>query len=358
MRRASQISVTDSPKEVNELLVTKSGVSLFKFAQVFAVSPADLILLRNDYPFNSREISIIKKNLIAMRKTLLDRGRVILSITDKLWEAPRSLTESELIKHMRLEEFFADYMPRHEDLVRYASKMSLQGKRGSAINQKSIISLGWGNLVASKGRRIDWQTLGDLYYWFWERVSTYESYEKLRPSEGIEEYLRHQYVRYRWRRKDVLERASKNIRTVFNLISALMSHQFMGNQKEYIREKLNLTESEFPAFFMNFIVDYFLSGREGLTIFSRNQAIADPLYLFMKVRLGKSFAKSPLVRFLSWMFPKGPPSPEGQELPFRSTEIREYFDVAASIYAKNGISVRRPVPLIVFPDRSFFSVSF
>jgi hypothetical protein len=358
MTSSRKIYSSDDPGVVNEILMSKWGVSIFNFAQVFAVSPADLILLRNDYPFSSKEISVIRRNLKAMKEDLLYRGRIISEITNKLWESPKKLSDDELIKYMRLESFFSKYVSNQEKAISYASTMSLHGKRGTAINHKSIIAVGWGNLISGRSRRMDWQTLGDLYYWFWEKVSHYEFYKKLRPSEGIEEYLRHQYVRYRWTRKDVLERAGKNIRVVFNLISNLLSQQFLGNQNEYIKDKLGLNESEFPAFFLNLIVDYSLSGHEGLTIFSRNQAISDPLYLFLKARLGKSVANKAILSFLSWMFPGELPDPKNQELPYRSSEIREYLDIAVNIYRGNRISLKRPVPLIIFPDRSFFSTSF
>ena len=155
-----------------------------------------------------KKLSAIKRNLKAMQDDLIYRGRLILGITNKLWESPRkSMSDEDLIKHMRLERFFKEYIHNHEEAISYASKMSLQGKRGGGINHKSIIAVGWGNLISGKSRRMDWQMLGDLYYWFWGKVCDYSFYNKLKPSEGIEEYLRHQYIRYRWTRGEVLEKA-------------------------------------------------------------------------------------------------------------------------------------------------------
>lgn len=350
----------DSPKNVNAILMDKWRISLFRFAQVFAVSPADLILLRNDYPFSVKEISAIRRNLKAMQDDLLHRGRLILEITNKVRESPRkNMSNEDLIKHMRLERFFNEYIHNHEEAASYASRMSLQGKRGGGINRKSIIAVGWGNLISGKSRRMDWQMLGDLYYWFWRKVSDYGFYESLKPSEGIEEYLRHQYIRYRWTRGEVLEKSGlKNLRAAFGLVSVLLSHQFKRGQEEYLRNKLSISESEFPKFFMNFFIDYFLAGLEGLTIFSRDQAIADPGYKFLDVRLQKPVGSKSVAHFLKWMFPQGISDLEGQELPYRSSEISEYLSYAADLFVGHGISLKRPVPLIIFPDRSFFSTRF
>ena len=349
----------DSPQKVHKLLIDKWGISLFRFAQVFAVSPADLILLRNDYPFSTKELSAIKHNLKTMQDDLIYRGRLILGITNKLWESPRkAMSDEDLIKHMRLERFFKEYIHNHEEAIIYASKMSLKGKRGGSINHKSIIAVGWGNLISGKSRRMDWQMLGDLYYWFWGKVSDYKFYNKLKPSEGIEEYLRHQYGRYRLIQREVPEKAGLNIRAALRIVSALLSHQFMGNHKEYIKKELSLSESEFPKFFMNFIVDYFLAGPEGLTIFSRDQAIADPGYKFLDIRLQKAIVSKSVILFIKWMFPRGIGDLKDPELPYRSSEIREYLSYAASLFVEHRISLKRPVPLIIFPDRSFFSTSF
>jgi len=353
------IQSEDSPQKVHEILVSKWRIGLFRFAQVFAVSPADLALLRNDYPFSTKELSVIKHNLKAMQHDLIYRGRLILGITNKLWESPRiSMSDEDLIKHMRLERFFKEYIHNHEEATRYASKMSLQGKRGGSINHKSIIAVGWGNLISGKSRRMDWQMLGDLYYWFWGKVSDYSFYEKLKPSDGIEEYLRHQYIRYRWTRGEVLKKADLNMRAVLRLVSALFSHQFWGGHKEYIKKTLSLSESELPKFFMNFVINYYLAGLEGLTIFSRDQAIADPGYKFLDVRLQKTVVSKSVILFSKWMFPRGIGDLKNPELPYRSSEIREYLSYAASLFVEHRISLKRPTPLIIFPDRSFFSTSF
>lgn len=359
MRHNCKIYSSDTPQVVNKVLMDKWGISLFRFARVFAVSPADLFLLRNEYPFSSKEINAIKRNLKAMQDDLIYRGRFILGITNKLWESPnKGMTDEELIKHMRLERFFKEYVHNHEEAIGYAAKICLQGKRGSGINRKSIIALGWGNLISGKSRRMDWKMLGDLYYWLWENVADYGFYNKLKPSYGIEEYLRHQYIRHRWTRGEVLEKAGLKIREVFHFVSNLISYQFMGGQEDYLKNKLSLTWSEFPKFFMNFIIDYYLAGREGLTIFFRDQSLADPGYKFLDVRLQKKVGSKSVIRYLKWLLPRGVEFLKDQELPYKSSEIGEYLSYAASLFVEHRINLKHPTPLIIFPDRSFFSTSF
>jgi len=360
MRHSPSILVSDSPRAVNDILIKKWGVGLFRFAQVFAISPADQIILRNDYPFSSRELEVIKRNLSTMQNTLIKRGRSILDITNRLNDRhSKALSDEELIKHMRLERFFGEYIRNHEKAISYSSRMSLQGKRGGGINQKSIVAVGWGNLISGKGRRMDWAMLGDLYYWVWGKVGSHQHYRKLKPSEGIEEYLRHQYIRHRWTGGQPLERAGlKNFRDVINILGTLISHQFIGGREEFLEKNLALSSSEFPKFFMNLFIDYYLAGREGLTLFARDQALADPGYKFIDLLQGRKVGNKLFLRSLEWMFPRGAEDLETIELPYKDTEIAEYLSYAARLYIENRIKLRHPVPLIIFPDRSFFSTCF
>lgn len=360
MSHKPSILASDAPRVVNDVLMKEWGVSLFKFAQVFAVSPADQILLRSNYPFSSRELRAIKRNLAAMQNCLLTRGRSISEITNRIMDPPNKVTsDEELIKRMRLEGFFEKFVHGHEKAIRYATKISLQGKRGGAINQKSIIALGWGNLISCKSRRMDWKTLGDLYYWLWEKVAGHKFYRPIKPSDGIEEYLRHQYIRHRWTQEGVLENAGlKGIGSVIKFLGTLLSHQFMGDHEDYLENKLALPRSRFPKFFMNLFIETVLAGREGLTLFSPNQSLADSGYKFLDLEQGKRVGNRMIYRALAWMIPDESEFSKRQELPYKDTEISEYLRYAANLYTEHGISLKRPAPLIIFPDRSFFSTSF
>ena len=351
-----------SPEEVNNCLLEKWGISLFKFAQVFAVSPADQFLLRTDYPFSSKEIKTIKHHLKAMQGDLIYRGRLIQRITSKFLESPtKSMTDEDLIKHMRLEGFFKEYIRKHEEVIRWAAKVSLHNKKGSRINKKTIIALGWGNLIAGKSRRMDWAMLGELYYWLWEKVSGYGFYREWKPSYGIEEYLRHQYVRYRWTRGDLFDGLGLRKIEIPGFMSKLFSHQFGGDQADLLKKKLSLAPSEFPKFFMNLIVDSFLARREGLTLFSRDQSLADVKYLFLNPRLLNGVVGKVLFRLLKkhgMLLPGAEFLKDGKEISYKFTEIGKYLKYAADLYLENGISLRHPKPLIIFPDKSVFPTSF
>ncbi len=199
MRRNPKISASDLPQVVNNVLINEWGISLFRFAQVFAVSPLDLILQKNSYPFSGREIREIKRLTGKMKADLLKGGRQIRKITKILWDVPEELlSDKELLKEMHLEEFIDKYIHRFDVAIRYIEKISFQGGRGVGLNKKSIIAVGWGFLVSQERRRIDWKLLSELYEWFWDRVSRNKHYADLKPVSGLEEYLRHQYNVHRW----------------------------------------------------------------------------------------------------------------------------------------------------------------
>ncbi len=360
MRRDPSIADTDSPEMVHDVLINKWGIGLFRFAQVFAISPADLLLCRNEYPFSIKEIALIKQNLKIMQETLLQRGRTISEITKKLkGQAGKSMSDEELIRHMRLGKFFRKYVHNQEAAITYAAMMSMHNKRGVAINPKSIIAVGWGNLIAGKNRKMDWQALTRLYGWFWKRVEDFPFYRKLDPSKGIDNYLRTQYFRYRWKRGDILEEASlKNLKEILGLISTLFSHQVLGNKGDYISKKLSVSAPDFPRFFMNFIINSYLAGGEGLTIFSPDQAIADPRYAFLNLSLGRKIGAKWQYRLFEWMLPHGLSFSIAPELPYPNSRIKEYFGHAASLFVENTGSIKHPTPLIIFPDNSSFSASF
>ena len=157
MRNVVNLSIELSPKEVNNRLIDKWGIGVFRFAQVFAVSPIEMFMQRSSYPFTVREIKEIRRTLKKMRDTLFRGARHIREITEKLLEAPgKEISDDELAKEMRLGGYFKKYVHKHEILTRYVEKICLQGKRGVQINRKSIIAIGWGNLVSQGKRRISY----------------------------------------------------------------------------------------------------------------------------------------------------------------------------------------------------------
>jgi hypothetical protein len=354
-----KIPLEDTPKAVNIRLLDKLGISLFKFAQVFAVSPVDQFLMRSDYPFNPQEIKEIRLNLRAMGDYILKRGRSIFKITGRLKEPPTSeISDDELIKLMWLEKFFKEYVRRHRVGLRYIEKVTLHGRRGSGINRRTIIALGWGNMISESGRRIDWKMLSSLYDWLWEKVAPYGFYRYLEAPSGLEEDLKRQYNRYRWPGGAVnyiVEKSKIEESQVLEFLSNFISHQFFGGQEGYFESKISM--DEFPKLFMNFLVDAFLGAREGLALFSRNQSLADPMFLFMYFRLQKMVDEG-LYPDLKGINPAGIVSSKDTDWPYKASEIDELFRVVVSLFLDHKVDLEAPPPLIVFPDRSYFSTSF
>jgi hypothetical protein len=361
MKATDKIFLGDAPKDVNDLLLNKWGISLFRFAQVFAVSPVDQFLMRTDYPFSRQEIKAIRRNLKKMGDDLLERGRFVLRMTQRLGESPiKELSDDQLIKHMGLGEFFNDYIRRHRVALRYCEKVSLQGKRGSSINKKTIIAIGWGNLVSEEDRRINWKLLAQLYDWLWAQVASHKFYNELRPPDSLEEYLRKQYDRYRWAGgvADFIYKKLKVKKTeAFAFFTNFILHQFFGGKEDYLKGKLPISPDQFPKLFQNVIIYAYLAAHEGLTLLSKDQSLADPDFLWLYFRLirlaDENFSFNIGEEILSELgLSKDAP------WPFKSSEIGEYIDLAIKIFLDNKVDLRSPRPLIIFPNKSHFPTSF
>ena len=214
-----------------------------------------------------------------MQRDLFKGARRLREIIYLKLELPgKDISDDELIKEMRLEEYYEKYVHKHEILARYIEKTSLQGKRGVQINKKSIIAVGWGNLVSQESRRIDWKMLGNLYYWFWHRVGSYDFYNELKPVYGIEEYLRHQYMVHRWvggAANYVSNRLQIPISEIQTFVNTLYMQTTVGGIEDYFREKLPMAEGKFRKLFQNIMIDSYLAAAEGLTVFTKNQSFAD-----------------------------------------------------------------------------------
>lgn len=348
----------DSPKAVNSLVSGKWGVSLFRFAQVFAVSPLDLILQRNSYPLSIKEIREIKHVVGKMRADLLKGGRRIRRITNFLWDVPEDkISDVELIKEMRLEEFFSKYIHRFEVVARYLEKTSFQGGRGIGLNKKSIIATGWGYLASQVRRRIDWKLLGELYEWFWNHVRSLKYYADLRPVDELEEYLRHQYNVHRWA-GGALEYLSNKLKIsedeILPFLLSLHIQRIVGGKEDYFKDKLPMSEAKFKRLFLNFHIETYLISTDGLTLFSENQALADPCFLFFMIWIGRMTGKTGMCPIEIEGFPKGI-SLEGADDPFAKTQIADYMNIALQYFIDHQVDLSKLPPLIVFPDKTCFS---
>lgn len=194
------IKPNDNARYVDRILLDKWNIGVFKFAQVFAIAPIDFIIQKSNKPFTFKEIKEIR---LALKKMLEDIFKGVRKI-EKLMKRPgglpiKSKSDSELLKEKAIRTFWLEYILPHEMILFYFERTGQLGKRGIGLNKKSIVSVGWGSLIARSGHRIDWKLLGDLYFWFWERIAPFSFYKEWLPTDGIEDYLKTQYHRYRFK---------------------------------------------------------------------------------------------------------------------------------------------------------------
>jgi len=344
----------DIPQKVNKLLMDKWGISLFKFAQIFAVSPTDIYIQKGNKPFNSEELRELKNSLIKMWKQVLNRARHIEQMFSKAGGLPsRAFSDYELVKEEGLDALYHQYILPRELLAFYVEKTRQLGKRGIGLCKKSIIAVGWGNLVANKGYRIDWKLLGDLYFWFWEKINTYKSYKEWAPTEGIEDYLKVQYHRHRL--ACGLDNYLMNIDQLLDYKDEKQNLQFWRRLILFKWAEGKIADNEVRRLLLNIITDLFLAANEGLTIFSPTEAFADPNFGYLRLwaKSKKGIELFPVnaewVRLAETVYKVG------TELPKEGTEIGENFLYAVSLYLDNKADMNNLPPMIIFPNRSYFS---
>jgi len=352
------IQPKDSPRKAHELLMDKWGISLFKFAQVFAVSPIELFLQKSSYPFSNKEMKEVKRTLKKMQDCLFIGGRHIREIINKPLKLPvNEISNDELVKEMQLQEFVKKYVHKYEMLTRYVEKTSLHGKIGVGLNKKTIVAVGWGNLISQGKRRIDWKLLGYLYEWFWYKVFSYKYYAEWKPVFGLEEHLRHQYSVHRWAGgagEYVCSKLKMSESEVQTFMTNLFVQRLVGGKEDYFRDKLPMSETKFQRLFLNLLIDAYLAEVDGLTLFSKNQSFADPWFLFMFIWLGKAVANISLPdevkeRLAATMLL------DGAELPYENTQFGDFMKIALNYYLDHKADFSELPPLIVFPDKSCFS---
>ena len=349
-----RIKPGDSPQAVNKALLNTWNTSLFTFAQVFAICPTDLYLQKRYEPFNFREIKEIRTALEKMRKDVLKGARKIESLMNKSKSfSAEDLTEDELVKDKAIKDFFDKYILVRQLVTFFFEKICQLGRRGVGLNKKSIIALGWGNLASKGGRRIDWQMLGDLYFWFWERIKVFEHYREWSPVDGIEDYLKIQFHRHKFK-------GSLEDYIVDNMPIAEPGHekegwQFILRLLMYKWADGKVPEREIPGLILNIITGWFLAGNEGLTIFSPSGSFTDPFFNYMNLWLDNDTAQKEISRVSSeWLRLMGTAYPTDKELPGAGPEVVSYFGYASELYLANESDSGRIAPMIIFPDRSYF----
>jgi len=188
-----------SAKEVDEILQEKFGISLYRFARALALSIWIKTTSRYQF-YTDQQVKELRKIALEMRKYFLKQYDKIESLgqaglrrddPDYLAVQRDEKQEEQLLKKFGINKLIAHALTEAEIL----EKMYFNKKRGSYVDTKSLLAVGWGNLLQKK-RIKKWILLADLYYWFWARLEAFPFYRDLAPTKDIQNFLRIQFVRY------------------------------------------------------------------------------------------------------------------------------------------------------------------
>jgi hypothetical protein len=342
-----KINSSDIPQTVNEMLMNKWGISLFKFSQVFAVSPADAPFRRLGLPFKLRDVKAVLETVDRMQNDILQGARQL----HKFFHGGQTeFSEKKFMEETGIRAFFLDYLYPRQILATFYELM-LGTKRGKRINNKTIIAVGWGNLVSQTHDKVDWRTLGDLYYWFWERLASYPVYKEWTPVAGIENYLKVQFTRYRLPRG--LKRfvnSNLHARELDNKLF-LYSHLILrlGRRVVVPTGRFPIPFNELPRVLLDAWTNL-LTSNEGLSLFFKEGSFSDPLFAGLYSSLGMKEQDAPLI---------GSVLPGAEyiiEWIRRHSDIEEKYNYVRAIYRKLKADIDNLPPMIVFPDSSFFTL--
>lgn len=351
-----RIPAETAPDAFDSLLQDKWGISLFRFAQVFAIAPVDHFVQRSNTPLTYREVTEIRTALKKMVNGILRGTRKIDEIMYRAGgRAIPDISDAEIFNDKAIRAFYVGYIAPREIIAAYFERTQQLGKKGTGLNKKSIIAVGWGNLVSNSGNRIDWKILGDLYFWLWERIRQLCTYKEWAPSDGIEDYLKIQYHRHRFK-GSLEEFVAENIPLLgegqekedFGFIRNLILYKWADNK---------IADKQVLSLILNISLDWVIASRDGLTIFSPVGSFADPtfgyLYTWLKARAGRRIIAPPPFELPAFA---RTPSVD-QEPPFQGTALGEYFLYAADLFLAKKKEPIKPDPIILFPDRSFYCPS-
>lgn len=142
----------------------------------------DVFIHKQKKPFTAQELNELKSSLKAMWATIIKRAYQIDRILSKAGDLPvKNTPDNDVIQDEAIKDFHSQYILPRELIALYFERTGQLRKPGSGLDKKSIIAVGWGNLLARGNKRIDWKILGELYYWFWERLTGYKYYGEWAP---------------------------------------------------------------------------------------------------------------------------------------------------------------------------------
>lgn len=289
------IASDDNPELANRILLDTWGISIFRFAQVLATCVGDWLQLPEQFNITKDKLLRKRRLLLALGKHIIKQVKEIESITSI---GDQSHMEDEFFKAYMLEDFFKGYLnPR---LARTIERENCyKPHQGAHITKKSILAASWGSLVYRDGQRMNWSLLADVYEWFWERLDSCPYYASIKPPDDLVNYLTVQYHRHK---KEA------------DSVHCVKSY----GQKDF------------------------------LTIFASKRAFVDRAYAYVDSILESMHGKRKMPINLPW----------DHEVAFAGSDLADYFHFALCLYRKYGKRPVRRSPLIIFPDRSWFSADF
>lgn len=282
-------------KEVNSRLLDRWGLSIFRFTQILATCAGDWLQLPEQFNITKEKLQRKRRLLLALRKHIIEQVKEIESIT---FIGDRSKTADEFFKSYGLEAFFQGFLiPRLARTIEQEN--CYEPRQGARITKKSILAAAWGSLIYQNGQRMNWSLLADVYEWFWERLHDFPYYSSIKPPDDLVNYLTVQYHRHK-----------KEADSVYCVESY--------GQNDF------------------------------LTIFASNGAFVDRTFAYVDNLLESMHGKNEIPHDLPW----------DHEVAFAGTDLADYFRFSLSLYAKYGKPPVYRSPLIIFPDRSWFSPDF
>lgn len=284
-----------SADKVNELLQTTWHLNLFRFAQILATCASGWLQRPEMLNLTKAKLKRQRKLLIALKKYILKRLEEIDSVT---FFVDKNLPEEELINQYKLTDFFERYF---NPLMAQTNAMlgAHKPKQGAHIAKRSVLAASWGSLIYKHGQKMNWALLADLYEWFWERLRTSPYYRAIKPPDDLVSYLAVQYHRHK-----------KNPDSIYCV-------ETYGQQ-------------------------------EFLTILASKGSFVDRNFAYVDDILINLHGKKRVPQNLSWE----------HELAFEGNDLADFLFFSASLYTKRRISNVHQYPLIIFPDRSWYSPEF
>jgi len=282
----------------------KGGISLFKFAQLFAACAADWHTLPPKYRRTKGKILKRKRSLVALKTSIIKRiSDYEEAETFPSW-VDRNMSEAEIIKRCWLDPFFNNYFnPRMETTIELEKRYKPQRGR-PPINRKSLLAATWGRLKYQCGHKIEWKLIADLYEWFWERLKDYDYYENMKSTEDPVNYFPVQFHRHKNRDMSI----------------------YYGRYAKY----------------------------DDISVFANNGSSVDYRFSYMFFILYNALDKK-LRPPISYNDYRELAKHEYPPYDHSETEMDHYYHKVLEHYLEMGVKTEHMPPLIMFPDKSFFS---